>query len=30
MHFRVFSDGQGTGLRIFFGLLNRQIFIWGA
>ena len=32
MHFRVFSEGQGTGTgwRIFFGLLKRQIFIWGA
>ena len=30
MHFRVFSEGQGTEWRIFFGLLKRQIFIWGA
>ena len=30
MHFRVFSEGQGTGWRIFFGLLKRQIFIWGT
>ena len=30
MHFRVFSEGQGTKWRIFFGLLKFQIFIWGA
>ena len=30
MHFRVFSEGQGTEWRIFFGLLKVQIFIWGA
>ena len=30
MHFRVFSEGQGTEWRIFFGLLRFQIFIWGA
>ena len=30
MHFRVFSEGQGTEWRILFGLLKRQIFIWGA
>ena len=30
MHFRVFSEGQGTEWRIFFGLLKRQIFIWGS
>ena len=30
MHFRVFSEGQGTEWRIFFGLLKFQIFIWGA
>ena len=30
MHFRVFSEGQGTELRIFFGLLKFQIhvYIW--
>ena len=28
MHFRVFSEGQGTEWRIFFGLLKFQIFIW--
>ena len=26
MHFRVFSYGQGTEWRIFFGLLKFQIF----
>ena len=30
MHFGVFSEGQGTKLRIFFGLLKFQIFICGA
>ena len=32
MHFRVFSEGQGTKWtrRIFFGLLKFQISIWGA
>ena len=30
MHFRVFSEGQGTEWRIFFGLLKLQISIWGA
>ena len=30
MHFWVFSEGQGTEWRIFFGLLKVQIFIWGA
>ena len=30
MHFRVFSEGQGTEWRVFFGLLKFQIFIWGA
>ena len=30
MHLRVFSEGQGTQWRIFFGLLKFQIFIWGA
>ena len=30
LHFRVFSEGQGTKWRIFFGLLKFQIFIWGA
>ena len=30
MHFRDFSEGQGTEWRIFFGLLKFQIFIWGA
>ena len=30
MHLRVFSEGQGTGWRIFFGLLKHQIFIWGT
>ena len=30
MHFRVFSEGQGSEWRIFFGLLKFQIFIWGA
>ena len=30
MHFRVFSEGQGTEWRIFLGLLKAQIFIWGA
>ena len=28
MHFRFFSEGQGTEWRIFLGLLNFQIFIW--
>ena len=27
MHFRVFSEGQGTEWRIFLGLLKVQIFI---
>ena len=30
MHFRVFSEGQGSEWRIFFVLLKVQIFIWGA
>ena len=30
MHFRVFSEGQGTEWRIYFGMLKFQIFIWGA
>ena len=30
MHFRVFSEGQITECRIFFGLLKFQIFILGA
>ena len=30
MHFRIFSEGQGTEWRIFFGLLKCQIFICGA
>ena len=30
MHFRVFSEGQGTEGRILLGLLKRQIFILGA
>ena len=30
MHFRVFSEGQGTKWKILFGLLKFQIFIWGA
>ena len=30
MHFRVFSEGQGTEWRIFLGLLKFQIFIWGV
>ena len=30
MHCRVFSEGQGTESRIFFGLLKFIIFIWGA
>ena len=30
MHFRVFSEGQGTKWKIFFGLLKFQIFIWCA
>ena len=30
MHFRVFSEGQGTKWRIFLGLLKFQIYIWGA
>ena len=30
MHLRVFSEGQGTQWRIYFGLLKFQIFIWGA
>ena len=30
MHFRVFSEGQGTKWRIFFELLKFQILIWGA
>ena len=29
MHFRVFSEGQGTEWRICFGLLRVQILIWG-
>ena len=29
MHFRAFSEGQGTKWRIFFGLLKFLIFIWG-
>ena len=27
MHFRVFSQGQGTELGVFFGLLKFQIFL---
>ena len=30
MHFKVFSKGRGTELRIFFGLLKFQIFFWSA
>ena len=31
MHFRVFSESQGTeSWNIFWGLLKFQIFIWGA
>ena len=30
MHFRVFSEGQGTEWKIFFGLLKFQTFIRGA
>ena len=30
MHFRVFSEGQGTEWRIFLGLLKFQVFIWDA
>ena len=30
MHFRVFSQGQGTEWGIVFGLLKFQIFSWGA
>ena len=30
MHFRDFSEGQGTKWRIFFGMLKFQIFIWSA
>ena len=30
MHFRVFSEGQGTKWGYFFGLLKFQIFIWDA
>ena len=30
LHFRVFSEGQGTEWRIFFELLKFQIFICGA
>ena len=30
MHLRVFSEGQDTKWRIFFGLLKFQIFISGA
>ena len=30
IHFRVFSEGQGTEWRIYFGLLKFHIFIWGA
>ena len=30
MHFRVFSEGEGTKWRILFGLLKFQIFIWDA
>ena len=30
MHFRVFSEDQGTEWRIFFRLLMFQIFILGA
>ena len=28
MHGRVYSEGQGTESRIFFGLLKFIIFIW--
>ena len=28
MHFRVFSEGQGTEWEIFWGLLKFQIFFW--
>ena len=28
MDFRVFSEGQGTEWRIYFGLLKFKIFIW--
>ena len=30
MHFRIFSEGQGTKWRIIVWLLKLQIFIWGA
>ena len=30
MHFRVFSSGQGTEWRYFFGMLKFQIFFGGA
>ena len=30
MHFRVFSEGQGTECGYFWGLLKFQIFFWGA
>ena len=30
MHFRVFSEGQGTEWRIFFGLLKSKYSILGA
>ena len=30
MYFRVFSEGQGTEWRIFFGMLKLQISKWGA
>ena len=30
MHFRVFSEGQGTEWRIFLRLLKFQVFIWDA
>ena len=30
MHFRVFSEGQGTEWRMFLGCLKVQIFIRGA
>ena len=30
MHFRVFSKGQGTEWRIFFGVAKISTIFWGA
>ena len=29
MHFRIYSEGQGTEWGVFFGLLKFQIFFFG-